>query len=112
MNSHDRSKGAEPGFVVRCRTSGEGHWVEERRQDLCRIPPSCHALWRSQLTTATLTLFDRRGLTNGRQETGTPDAVTCFFLFLSQDPEDALWCGELTRLNYIYEHMLDRCFNF
>lgn len=24
MNSHDRSKGAEPGFVVRCRTSGEG----------------------------------------------------------------------------------------
>lgn len=24
MNSHDRSKGAEPGFVVRCRTSEEG----------------------------------------------------------------------------------------
>lgn len=57
----------------------KGYWVEERRQDLCHIPPSCGALWRSQLTIATLTLFDRRGLTNGRKETGTSDTVTWSF---------------------------------
>lgn len=30
----------------------------------------------------------------------------------SQDPEDALWCGELISLNCIHEHVLGRCLFF
>lgn len=74
MNSHDRRKGAEPVLVVGCGTSGEGPLGGGEEAG-----PPCGALWSSQLTAAALALFDGRGLTNGRQEAGTSDAVTCSF---------------------------------
>lgn len=89
MNSHDRNKGAEPGFVVRCRTGGEGPVRQgeygggekgERRQDFSCIPPSCDVLHRSEPAREVSTLFDLRGATNERQGTGTAEREPPAFL--------------------------------
>lgn len=85
----------------------KGYWVEERRQDLCRIPPSCHAPWRSQLTTSGSDSFRPQRI--DQWEAGDRDIRHSDLVLFSQDPKNALWCGELTRLNYINEHVLDRC---